>query len=122
MSLQWLKRTNKQKVGDEKEHRAKTYLEQHGLTVVTQNYACRFGEIDIICFDQANETLVMVEVRYRNTDKYGGAAGSVTKSKQAKIKKAALFYLATRKLDTRVRFDVIAIEQQQLNWIQSAFS
>lgn len=127
--MQWLKwrsndleTNNRQHIGQQKELEAKRFLESKGLVIKEQNFHCRFGEIDLIAVCPEEQTLVFVEVRYRKSQKYGGAAASITASKQAKIKKTALFYLATRKLDANVRFDVIAIEQQQLNWIQSAFS
>lgn len=125
--LRWFKPKTKtpndrRSLGDIYEQQAKQFLQQQGLRIVAENFHCRFGEIDVIAFDDKQNMLVIVEVRYRNSDFYGGAAASVTKNKQAKLKKTALFYLATRKLDTQVRFDVIAIEHQQLNWIQSAFT
>ena len=118
----WHKLTNRKKIGDSKEQEAKRFLQQQGLTFVEQNYHCRFGEIDLIFSDPNQHALVFVEVRYRNSAKFGGAAASVTPAKQAKIRKAALSYMTQRQLDTAMRFDVIAFEQEQLNWHQSAFS
>jgi Holliday junction resolvase-like predicted endonuclease len=46
----------------------------------------------------------------------------VTETKQQKIKKAALFYLSQRKISPSIRFDVVAFDNEQINWIQSAFS
>jgi len=120
--LLWHKWINKRQIGDAKEFEAKQFLVQQGLKFVEQNFNCRYGEIDLIFSDPAQNALVFVEVRYRNSAKFGGAAASVTPSKQAKIKKAALVYMAQCKLNCNIRFDVIAFEQEQLNWHQSAFS
>lgn len=113
---------NKLTIGHAFERKAKQYLKQQGLSFVTSNYLCRQGEIDLIFADDHLDLLVFVEVRYRASKKYGGAAASITKQKQDKIKKAALFYLAQRKIEPQIRFDVIAIDGDDINWIQSAFS
>lgn len=113
---------NKRAIGDEKEQLAKQYLLQQNLQFVEQNYHCRLGEIDLIFQDPATSQLIFVEVRFRANNQYGGAAASVTQSKQQKIKKSALFYLSQRKIEPFIRFDVIAIDGNEFNWIQNAFS
>jgi len=109
-------------IGYANERKAKRYLINQGLRFVKQNYRCRVGEIDLIFLEPNSQTLVFVEVRYRKSDTHGGAAASITKQKQQKVKKAALFYLAQRKIEPKFRFDVIAIQSSDINWIQSAFS
>lgn len=112
---------NKKDLGAEKEREAKAFLKQQGLKFIAQNFHCKWGEIDLIFSQPETNTIIFVEVRYRSSAKYGGAAQSVTPEKQNKIKKSAIFYLSQRKLEPNIRFDVIAFEQQQLNWLQSAF-
>lgn len=114
--------TDKQKVGSLKEQQAKDFLIDSGLHFVDQNFNCKLGEIDLIFTNQDKTAFIFVEVRYRKNNAFGGAAQSVTYQKQQKVKKAAIFYLQKRKLDPNIRFDVIAFENNQLNWIQSAFS
>ena len=97
-------------------------LEKAGLEFLEANFNCRYGEIDLIFVDRQQDQIVFVEVRYRKSNQFGGAAASIGKSKQEKIKKSALFYLSQRKLVPNMRFDVVAIEGEQFNWIQSAFS
>ncbi|MBU2917056.1 MAG: putative endonuclease [Psychrosphaera sp.] len=113
---------NKRSVGDIKEQQAKTYLQSQNLTFIEQNFNCKLGEIDLIFSDPSTDILIFVEVRYRSNSKFGGAAASVTETKQQKIKKAALFYLSQRKISPSIRFDVVAFDNEQINWIQSAFS
>ena len=48
------------------------YLEQQGLELVSQNFNCKLGEIDLILKEQ--KTLVFTEVRYRKNSKFGGHA------------------------------------------------
>jgi putative endonuclease len=107
--------------GAKSEKQALAYLQQQGLSLLCQNYYCRFGEIDLIMQDQ--DTLVFIEVRYRKNSDFGGALASITKRKQDKIIKTAKHYLAQLENEPYCRFDAIAIDQQSGSpqWIQNAF-
>lgn len=109
------------KTGKDAEQLACEFLQQNGLLLICRNYCCRLGEIDLIMQD--DETLVMVEVRYRNSDKYGSALESVTRKKQQRIISAAQTYLSEEKIyNSPIRFDVIAISgNNPLQWITNAF-
>lgn len=114
----------RKEAGLEAEDDALRYLIEHGLKLVLRNYRCRVGEIDLVMLDGA--TLVVIEVRYRASDRYGGAAASITKRKQKRIINASRFLLVNRK-DLRrfpMRFDVVAIESlgEAVEWIRDAFS
>jgi putative endonuclease len=67
--------------GDDAENLAGDFLQRAGLKLVTRNYRCRFGEIDLIAHD--GKTLAFVEVRMRSSDRYGGAAATITAAKRA---------------------------------------
>ncbi len=108
------------------------YLVSQGLALIEKNFRCRCGEIDLIMRDQ--ETLAFVEVRYRKNDTYGGAAASVTRQKQEKLRKTAEFYLQQNKKYVNARFDVVAMSpacsnstppgnqnNYSFNWIKNAF-
>lgn len=107
--------------GQEKEQHACKYLIKHGLKLLVQNYCCKLGEIDLIMQDR--ETLVFIEVRYREQNDYGCGLESVTRAKQRKIIRTAQHYLLTsRKQHLPCRFDVIACtKNQKINWIKDAF-
>lgn len=98
------------------EARALTFLQQQGLTLVEQNFSCRWGEIDLILRDQ--ETLVFVEVRQRSSARFGGAAASVSAGKQAKLWRTAEVYLQRIRRIPVCRFDLIAIDGDQLEWMR----
>jgi putative endonuclease len=106
------------------EQSARDYLVKEGLTWVTSNYRCRWGEIDIIMKDATH--LIFVEVRARVSAEFGGAIESITLSKQRKIIKTATHYMVKNKLYDQccARFDVISLQgtAPQLNWIKNAFS
>src|SRR5688572_19073116 len=91
------------------EELALAHLLSFGLRLVTRNYRCKLGEIDLVMLD--GETLVLVEVRCRATNEYGGAAASITWQKQRKLAKAAEHLLMKNPELRRhpARFDVIAI-------------
>jgi len=113
-------RTSKQKAGDKAETQACQYLEQQGLKLLTSNYRCKCGEIDLIM--QHDQTLVFVEVRCRADSRFGSAAESVDRRKQHKIIKTAQYYLQQQRRDFACRFDVVALTSGTLNWIPDAFS
>ena len=110
------------KLGEDLARRA---LEARGYAVLATRYRTRFGEIDIICDDGG--TIVFVEVKARRTRKYGSAAEAVSPRKRRRIAAMALDYLAwTGRIDTRCRFDVVAIDgigtpQMSVAVIQHAF-
>ncbi|MCH1553912.1 MAG: YraN family protein [Luminiphilus sp.] len=103
---------------------AVNFLLSHGHRIIERNFACRYGEIDIISYDGA---VVFSEVKMRSGYAYGGASAAVTKTKQQKILKTARLYLQQNPEQAlcACRFDVIAIEQGYrsltITWIKSAF-
>jgi putative endonuclease len=112
--------------GNVAEKVATDYLIQQGLTLVTHNFHSRQGEIDMIMMD--NNTVVFVEVKYRQQSAYGHANEMVSITKQQKIRHTASFYLQQQQLNvynTPCRFDVVAIEGNLLNpqiqWLKNAF-
>ena len=110
--------------GAQAEQQARAFLVQQGLTVLTTNWHCPFGEIDLIC--QQHDLVIMVEVKQRSQpsrhSQYGGAAAAVTPAKQRKVIKTAECWLAEHDAAGRysVRFDVVLIEAGQLQWLPAA--
>src|SRR5579871_380506 len=90
------------------EDAAVAYLEAQGVRILLRNFRLRMGELDIVARD--GNTLAIIEVRTRSTNKFGGAAASVDWRKQTKIRRAAAQLLQQRKdlAGLPVRFDVIA--------------
>ena len=109
------------------ENQAKEFLLQHGLSLLEQNYHCRFGEIDLIMLHQ--ETVCFIEVKYRNSLKFGGAASAISTQKQKKIVKTALVFISQNRRYNQhsMRFDALLMQQQgntqspDIEWIQNAF-
>ena len=107
-------------LGQSAEARAEAFLKTHGLKLVTRNWRCRFGEIDLVMQD--GPTLVFIEVRLRSRSDFGGAAASVTTSKKNKLLAAAHQYLGALATLPPCRFDVVAFTgEAPPEWIRNAF-
>jgi putative endonuclease len=112
--------------GDEAEARALAHLQRHGLVLVARNYRVaagprrRGGEVDLILRDR-DGTLVFVEVRRRAANSHGGAAASIGAAKRRSLVLAAQHYLARFATPPACRFDVVAIDGGELEWLQAAF-
>ncbi|OYY49251.1 MAG: YraN family protein [Methylophilaceae bacterium 17-44-8] len=100
---------------------AATFLTQQGLKLITANFHCRYGEIDLIM--QEGNTLVFVEVRLRTNTKFGSAATSITKQKQQKLIHTAQFYLQQHAIQSPCRFDAVLMQKAdltQIEWLRNA--
>ena len=108
------------------EDQALQWLQQRGLALVQRNYRvargphARGGEIDLV-MRAADGTLVFVEVRARSGTSHGGAAASVTAAKQRSLVFAAHNFLMRYASPPPCRFDVLAIDGRQVQWLQAAF-
>lgn len=112
------RRTARQLAGDAAEDRALQYLQQQGLGLVERNFRCKGGEIDLVMQDR--DMLVFVEVRQRADRRYGGAAASITASKQARLVIAAQTFLQRYRMPPACRFDVVAVESGAMSWLKNA--
>ena len=108
-------------LGQAAEDLAAAHLHAAGLRVLTRNYLCRLGEIDLVC--REGEVLVFVEVRQRRSERFGGAAGSITGRKRLRILSAARHYLMRLGCEPACRFDVVLVRgaDSRVEWIRSAF-
>ena len=97
------------------------FLKKNGLQLIQKNFVGKRGEIDLIMQDQ--DDIVFIEVRYRHNNKYGSALETIDAIKQRKIIQTAHYFLHKQQLTDKVncRFDVVAFEGTQLDWIKNAF-
>lgn len=94
------------------------WLATRDLEVVARNWRVADGdlrgELDIVALDHRARLVVVVEVKTRRGDGFGGALAAVTPRKQARIRRLALAFLVGADLPYRqVRFDVIAVRLDQ---------
>ena len=109
--------------GDAAEDEALRYLEAQGLRLLVRNYRTPGrggGEIDLIMQDP-DKTTIFVEVRQRSSTSHGGAAASVSRTKQKRIILAARHYLMRLSQLPPCRFDVVVIEPSGVQWLRAAF-
>ena len=114
--------TTKQK-GDAAEDAALRHLQAAGLRLLERNYRTPGrggGEIDLILRER-DGTLVFVEVRQRASASHGGAAASVSATKQRRIIFAARHYLMRLREPPPCRFDVVVVEPAGVQWFKAAF-
>ncbi|NJK61877.1 MAG: YraN family protein [Synechococcaceae cyanobacterium SM2_3_1] len=107
------KRTQQQQVGDGGENFVGNYLRQQGWQILSQQWHCRWGELDLVA--RKGSVLAFVEVKTRrsgNWDETGLLA--VHGDKQKKIIKTALIYLSQQQpslaADLEYRFDVALVQ------------
>lgn len=112
--------------GDRAEQLAADFLKKQGLRILARNVRCKGGEIDIVA--EHAGSIVFVEVRLRGDTRFGGAATSITATKQARVVLAARHWLADAgRAHTRkpCRFDAVlldALDEAGIEWLQAAFS
>jgi putative endonuclease len=94
-------------LGNRGETLASQFLQQKKLTILDRNLKTKFGEIDILAKD--DETLVLVEVKAKTSDKYGSAIEMITPAKQRKLVLLAC-ELQMKYQSESVRIDVVTVE------------
>jgi putative endonuclease len=112
-------------LGKQGEYLAANYLSDLGFVVLSRNWRCREGELDLVVTD--GHTVVVCEVKTRSGLRFGDPAEAVTKDKIMRIRRVTGAWLRTFHVGwCRIRFDVIAIcvpprGDSQLRHIVGAF-
>lgn len=104
-------------IGDVGEEMAARYLVNNGYRIVQRNYRTRYGEIDIIARDGL--CLVFVEVKKKNSVRFGFPAEMVTAQKQKKLISMAESYLYGLNYRGRWRIDVIGILGEKIDHLKN---
>lgn len=107
--------------GSKGEFLAQKYLKENKYTILQTNYKCKIGEIDIIA--RKSNVLVFVEVKARESNRFGMPREAVNYYKQQKIKQVATSYMLSKGLyeKCQIRFDVIDILGDKVAHIENAF-
>lgn len=120
---------NNKILGNLGESIAEKYLLKSGYAVVSKNFRCPIGEIDIIALNK--NSLIFVEVKTRTSTKFGYPKEAVNYYKKNKIIKVAETFLSYNKKYANYlsRFDVIEIlidpktfKLNNINHIKNAFT
>jgi putative endonuclease len=105
--------------GREGEDCAARFLADRGYRVIGRNVRVPGGEMDAICLD--GPTLVIVEVKRRDSHRFGSALGAVDARKKATLRRIAADYAQIVAPSAPIRFDVVTIEGRQLRLHRNAF-
>lgn len=95
-------------LGELGEQVAINYLKEKGYKILTTNYFCYCGELDIIAdFENA---VIFIEVKTRRSVRFGWPEEAVTKEKKEKMRRTAENFLNQRKItDKDFYFDVVSV-------------
>lgn len=104
---------------------ARRVLERAGYRVLSCNYRCRYGELDLVAEERG--IIAFVEVKTRRGGAFGLPALAVTRAKRGRMIRVALHYLATNRLTgVTARFDVVSVIASSEGWkveiLRNAFS
>ncbi|HEX4013746.1 MAG TPA: YraN family protein [Candidatus Cybelea sp.] len=105
--------------GREGEDAASRLLAGCGYRVLARNVRLPGGEIDAVCLD--GPTLVIVEVKRRDSGRYGSALGAVDARKRATLRRLAADYAQIVAPSAKLRFDVVTLDGHGLSLHRNAF-
>jgi putative endonuclease len=95
-------------------------LKGKGYKIVERNHRNKLGEIDVVA--EEGGCLVFVEVKKRNTGRFGEAICAVDERKKQHLVRTALLYMKMHDcFDRSVRFDVIGIDKDRTKLVKNAF-
>ncbi len=111
----------KKELGNKGESSASLFLTGNGFKILKRNFRFgKTGEIDIIA--KKDSLIVFAEVKSRNSSLYGGAYYSINDKKKQTLKKVARHFLRSHpqffSKDFTFRFDLIAVENGHVEWIE----
>ena len=102
------------------ERKAEKYLKKLGYKLLCRNYVCPSGEADLVLLD--GDVLVFCEVKTRESDRYGRGRDAVTQQKQSKYYRIAESFMQQNDYqDALVRFDVVEIQEGNIEHVKNAF-
>jgi len=110
-------------LGRRGEELAAQYLLEKGYKILETNWRFHHNELDLIAEDSS--TLVVAEVKTRQSNALGEPEMAVTREKQRAIVRSANAYVRWKHRNIEVRFDIISIliqgEQVTIHHIPDAF-
>lgn len=103
-------------LGRHGEDLAARHLASQGYEILSRNWRCPGGELDIVARD--GECLVLVEVRTRRGQDLGSPEDSITPAKQARLALLAEAYVSASDWAGPWRIDVVAVEMDRRGRLQ----
>ncbi|MGN1373636.1 MAG: YraN family protein [Candidatus Coproplasma sp.] len=112
----------KRRLGFFGESKAARFLKKNGYKILSRNFKCKAGEIDIIA--QKGDVIAFAEVKTRTTDTFGEPCEAVDLTRQRRYCNAAEQFLRLNAIpldDYVLRFDIIEVKNGEINHIENAF-
>ena len=104
-------------IGKAGEDLACEILKARGYYILSRNFSCPYGEIDIIALK--NGDIAFIEVKTRTSDEYGRPSEAVGLVKQRHMTRAAGYFLSRSKREYgSVDFQVIEIEVTHIRGLE----
>jgi putative endonuclease len=98
----------KEAVGAYGERVAAAHLRAQGMAVLSTNWRCKYGEVDIVARD--GNTLVICEVKTRTSVAHGSGVEGVTGQKAARLRRLAAHWLEIHRVEPEaVRIEVLSV-------------
>ncbi len=104
---------------------AARYLRKNGYEILSANYVCRFGEIDIIA--RKGGRVCFVEVKTRNEKSEIRPMEAVDAAKRGRLEMTAKNFVSFTEIEADMRFDVCEVYVDDnnclsgINYIENAF-
>lgn len=96
--------------GEWGEDKAEEYLRQQGYSILARDWHNGHKDIDIVAYDNSDDTLIIVEVKARHRETVTTALQAVTLKKEKNIIGSAFaFARSTGHFFPNIRFDIITI-------------
>lgn len=97
-------------LGRDGEDIAAAHLAAQGWLIIERNWRCPAGELDIVAWDEDEQTLVFVEVKSRSSVAFGQPIEAITWRKLAKLRELASLWLRTSEIRARaIRVDAVGV-------------
>ena len=116
----------RRELGKRSEDIGASWLASRGMRIIERNYRCPLGEIDLV--GMLDDTLVIVEIRSRTSDRCGAPAESITYRKKQRLRRLASYYLCQKgMINWPCRFYVLGVlcggdeSGPQIEWFPNAF-
>ena len=110
----------RRRLGARGEQLAAAWYEAHGYEVVSRNWRCRLGELDLVL--RNGRTFVFCEVKTRTSNAFGEPAEAVTYEKRRRIRHLAARWIEDSPVrPAEIRFDVASVMGNRVEVIEGAF-
>ena len=108
-------------LGASGEEAVASWYESHGYEVLSRNWRCRDGELDLVVRD--GRRFVFCEVKTRRTDAFGAPVEAVTRAKQMRLRRLAARWLEDEApvRPREIRFDVASVLAGDIEVVEGAF-